>query len=102
MLAPSPQVSWIVGIDPGVNGALAFLGSDGSIELFDIPTAKISGPKAEIDEHSICRLVDSKSRWITCAWIEHTWARPGEGVVNAAAQVGNYKFLRGVFRANFV
>jgi crossover junction endodeoxyribonuclease RuvC len=96
------MLSWIVGIDPGVQGAFAFLGSDGSIELIDIPNVSAAGKKVEIDEDQVCRLFDNRSSKINSGWIEHTWARPGEGVVNAATQVGHYQFLRGVLRANFI
>lgn len=83
-------------------GAFAFLGSDGSIEIVDMPTAQATGKKTEIDEDPVCRLFDERSRQISSIWIEHTWARPGEGVVTGATQVGNYQFLRGVIRANFI
>jgi crossover junction endodeoxyribonuclease RuvC len=96
------MLSWVVGIDPGVLGAFAFLGNNGEIEIFDTPNACSAGKKIQIDEDPVCRLFDERSKDIVCAWIEQTWARPGEGVVNAATQVGNYQFLRGVLRANFI
>lgn len=93
---------WIVGIDPGVYGAFCFLGSDGSLEIIDMPIVRATGTRAEIDGDKVARLLDNRSGKSLEAWIEHTWARPGEGVVNAATQVGHYQFLRGVLAANYI
>lgn len=100
-MSSDETIRWITGIDPGVHGAIAFVGSNGAIEIIDMPTVVVRS-KTEVDEHALARLFDDRASQIVSCWIERTWARPGEGPSNVAAQVGNYQFLRGVIRANFI
>jgi crossover junction endodeoxyribonuclease RuvC len=89
----------ILGIDPGLSGALAFLRSDGLV-IHDMPTLT-AGKKREIDEIELARLIDAAGP-IDHAFLEQVGTRPGEGAVGAFAFGRGYGLIRGILRAHFV
>jgi crossover junction endodeoxyribonuclease RuvC len=89
----------ILGIDPGLSGALAFLGPDGLV-IRDMPVLTV-GKKREIDEIELARLIDAAGP-ITHAFLEQVGTRPGEGAVGAFAFGRGYGLIRGLLRAAFV
>jgi crossover junction endodeoxyribonuclease RuvC len=89
----------VLGIDPGLSGALACLGPDG-LTIHDMPTLK-AGTKREIDEVELARLIDAVGP-IGLAALEQVGVRPGEGAVGAFSFGRGYGLLRGILRAHFV
>ncbi len=89
----------ICGIDPGLDGAIAFL-ADGVLKIHDMPTLTL-GKKRSIDEIEFARIIDAAGP-IEAAFLEQVATRPGEGAVGAFSFGRGYGFLRGVLRANFV
>jgi crossover junction endodeoxyribonuclease RuvC len=93
----------ILGIDPGLDGALAFVHVDSGalVAVFDVPTLKLKNGRV-LNEYQVGALVDEWRDGIAEAWIEKAWPRPGEGGVNSFAFGKNYGELRGAVTANFI
>ena len=90
----------ILGIDPGLSGALALL-TPGGIEVFDVPTLKARARGREVNWPEVARFIDAAGH-IDHAVIEAVGARPGQGVSSM------FKFgyvaggLRGIVAAHFI
>jgi hypothetical protein len=93
--------SCILGIDPGLSGALALYDVDGSLEVMDIPTLQMR-TKRVIDEYALARIVDNWSSRVREVWLEQVGVRPGEGAVGAFTFGRGYGALRGICAANFL
>lgn len=91
----------ILGIDPGLGGALALYDIDGSLEVVDMPTFQLK-TKRVIDEYAVARIVDNWSSRIREVWLERVGVRPGEGAVGAFTFGRGYGLIRGVCTANFL
>ena len=107
-LAPNdhgnPDTSVILGIDPGIDGALAFLRSDGGLEICDMPVHRLKrGGKAkrEIDRYELARIVDAQGP-ITRAFIELVGAMPGQGVTSTFQFGRSLGIVEGVIAAGFI
>ena len=94
----------ILGIDPGLNGAMAFFDADtGALTLLDMPTLHAgAGGKRVLDDDSLARTIDGRSGEIRHAFIEQVGSRPGEGAVGAFSFGQGYGVLRGILAAGFV
>jgi crossover junction endodeoxyribonuclease RuvC len=90
----------ILGIDPGLSGALALLDIDGSLEVVDMPTLQLK--KRVIDEYALARIIDNWSSRVREVWLEQVATRPGEGAVGAFTFGRGYGLLRGICAANFL
>jgi crossover junction endodeoxyribonuclease RuvC len=96
----------ILGIDPGLSGALAFMNDNGSLQIFDMPTIK-AGAKGRnfINDDEVARIIDAQNG-ISCsikhAFVELVGVRPGEGGVGAFSFGKGCGILQGVLAANFV
>ena len=90
----------ILGIDPGLSGALALL-APGGLSVFDVPTMKARTRGREVNWPEVARWIDAAGH-IDYALIEQVGARPGQGVSSM------FKFgyvaggLRGVVAAHFI
>ena len=90
----------ILGIDPGLSGALAFL-ADGALDVYDVPTVKARTRGRDVDWSEVARIVDAAGH-IDHAIIESAAAMPKQGVSSM------FKFgyvcggLRGVVAAHFI
>lgn len=93
--------SAILGIDPGLSGALALYDADGTLEVLDIPTLQLK-TKRVIDEYALARIIDNWSSRIREVWLEQVGVRPGEGAVGAFTFGRGYGALRGICAANFL
>ena len=92
--------SAILGIDPGLSGALALYDVDGSLEVIDIPTLQLK--KRVVDEYALARIIDAWSGRVREVWLEQVGTRPGEGAVGAFTFGRGYGVLRGICAANFL
>lgn len=96
----------ILGIDPGLSGALALLDpANFEVETFDMPTLRLArGGKGrrEIDLSSLARLVDDRATSIEHAYIEMAGARPGQGTASMFAFGKGYGIVLGIVSANFI
>jgi hypothetical protein len=93
----------ILGIDPGLDGALAFvsLATGQVVAVFDVPTLKLKNGRV-VDEYRLGALVDEWSKLVAEAWIEKAWPRPGEAATLSFAFGRNYGELRGAVTANLI
>jgi crossover junction endodeoxyribonuclease RuvC len=91
----------ILGIDPGLSGALALYLPDGSLVVEDVPTLQLKS-KRIIDEYALGRLVDRWSAQIREVWLKQVGVRPGEGAVGAFTFGRGYGLIRGICAANFL
>lgn len=92
----------ILGVDPGISGALAFITSRGLI-VEDIPifkTKKGAKTQTTIDAYTLGRIIDSKQ--ITHCYIESVHAMPGQGVSSCFNFGKSLGIIIGVIAANFI
>ena len=94
----------VLGVDPGLNGAIAFLDDAGALEVFDMPVHRLKrGGKAkrEIDRYELARIVDAQGL-ITHAFVELVGAMPGQGVTSMFQFGRSLGIVEGVLSAGFV
>lgn len=101
----------ILGIDPGLDGALALYDpSDRSLEVVDMPVFQLK-TKRQIDEYALARIVDDWSGRVREVWLELVNAMPSFGAGEARRTMGatsafsfgkGYGLVRGVCAANFL
>lgn len=90
----------VVGIDPGLDGALAWF-EDGMLAgIDDIPTIR-PAKRRLIDEIDLARIIDAAGP-IAHAFIEYVGPQPKEGAVGAFSFGYGYGVLHGILRAHFV
>ena len=90
----------ILGIDPGLSGALALYDGD-KLKIFDIPTVAAPKRGREVDWPELARIVDAAAP-IAHAFLERAAARPGQGVSSMFKFGTVYGGLRGIVSANFI
>jgi crossover junction endodeoxyribonuclease RuvC len=99
------MMSVILGVDPGLSGALAFMDADGNIETIDMPVHRLKrGGKVrrELNLSTLARLIDDRASGITHAYVELAGARPGQGVSSMFNFGRTYGATLGILAANFV
>lgn len=70
-------MSILIGIDPGLTGAIAFLDGDGLQAVWDMPTVTNAKGKPELSLHSLIAMLDHPGARV---WLEKVGAMPGQGV----------------------
>ena len=91
----------ILGVDPGLDGALAAVALDGSlISVTDMPTIK-PGAKRAIDEVELARILADFGH-ISAVALELVGVRPGEGGVGAFTFGKGIGLIRGMLRMKFL
>ena len=92
----------IIGVDPGIDGAIAVLEDDGTyVEVFDLATVMIiSGKKKKriLDEEQIIKDLRLYASEETTVILERVSAMPNNGAVSMFNFGSTYGFLRGVLR----
>lgn len=93
----------VLGIDPDMGGALAFLSRDTGalVELLDMPILQLRN-KRELDVCQLAVLVDSWAPKVGEAFVEKSMMRPGQGVGATWVTAFNYGAIVGVLRAQFL
>ena len=87
----------LVGIDPGLSGAIAWLDNEGRlIEVRDLPVAKANG-KSELMPAALADML--RERPATHAFVERVAARPGAGVSGMFNFGRGYGQIEGVLAA---
>jgi len=77
--------TWILGVDPGLSGAMAMLNA-GAVDVFDIPTTTRTVNKKEkrqIDPYQLAAWLEIQRPLIQFAVIEQVGTMPGQGVTSA-------------------
>lgn len=91
--------SLVIGIDPGVSGAVAILEQEKLVMVFDMPMVEIKVGKAMKRRVSAEMLADELRLYANAgavAWIEKVSAMPGQGVSSMFAFGEAYGLARGV------
>lgn len=97
----------VIGIDPGLDGALAWLSGD-ILETFDVPTLEMSRnskAKREVDHYALARILDELTgRTLTAPHviIEQVGSMPGQGVSSVFSFGKTYGTLIGVCAGNYL
>lgn len=91
----------VLGIDPGLDGALALYDGEGYCEVLDMPTYQV-GKKRHLDALALARWIDANSEHIDRVWLEYVAASPQMGVTSAFRFGEGYGILQGVLAANFL
>lgn len=93
------KLTKILGLDPGLNGAVALRDDKtGKIDVFDMPTHQITvnkKKKQQIDLHALANWVDCNRNTVKYAVIEHPHSMPG---MSSQASF-NFGFTCGVSQA---
>ena len=91
-------MKYLIGIDPGVSGAIAIFTSEGTLlHVFDAPTVQMKVGKAVKRRISPELLVSLLQPYADAsAWVEQVSARPGQGVSSMFAFGESYGLVKGV------
>lgn len=72
----------IIGIDPGLSGAIAWVSEDGHlIQVADMPTVEVNGKK-KVSPQMLVAMLQEHDDLIKLAAIEEVGAMPGQGVTS--------------------
>ena len=94
----------ILGIDPGLSGALSYLTGD-ELDIFDIPTNTVKRGKSnkrEVDFESLVRIINSRAESTSLAIIERVNAMPEQGISSTFQFGRTAGILEGIVAANFI
>lgn len=99
-------MSLVLGIDPGLSGALALYDPEGGLlDVLDVPVIERSMAKGRVkrsvDPYEAARLIDSWAPDIGLVVIERVGIRPGEGAVGAFSFGDGFGLLKGICYAHF-
>ena len=75
-------MSCVLGVDPGLSGALAFLRKDGRLLVCDVPTFEVKRgkrKKRELNQHGLQEILSKFGSGVVVAYVEVASARPGQG-----------------------
>lgn len=97
-------MKFIVGIDPGLSGGIAFFDPKTSyLETHEMPTLNAgSASKRVLDELKIARMFDDRVSDIQKVIIEQVNAMPKQGVTSTFNFGMGFGILRGIISANFI
>lgn len=90
---------WIVGIDPGFKGAIAFLSLNDKLYIRDLPLTLYNGKK-QIDHKVFSAMISTRASVVSFAAIEVVGSRPGQDVGSVIRFGFNAGVLHGVFAAH--
>ena len=91
-----------IGIDPGLNGAIAFLDTEkGHLSVVDMPVLEVqrnNKVKREVSPHGIAAVL-SLSQNVSCVVLERVGAMPGQGVTSVFSFGRSVGVVEGVLAA---
>ena len=93
----------LIGIDVGVNGALANLDPQaGSLDVIDMPTLNLTKSRRALDPTALANYFDQFSGEKVIVFIELSWPRPDDGAIAAFTFGMNYGIALMWAVANFI
>lgn len=94
----------ILGVDPGLSGALAFFDTDArEFKIHDMPILRLTRngkAKSELDLYEIARLIDAAK--VDSAFVERVGSMPGQGVSSSFAFGKSTGAILGIIAAYFI
>jgi crossover junction endodeoxyribonuclease RuvC len=93
----------ILGVDPGLSGALALVHAGRIVDVIDTPIFQVKG-KRLLDVYGLARWLDQSQALhaIEKAVVEEVGAMPGQGVTSMFSFGHVYGAVRGVIAAHFI
>jgi len=92
-----------IGIDPGLNGAIAFLDTEkGHLSVIDMPVLEVQRngkTKKEVSPHGLASVINI-AEGVTHAVLERVGAMPGQGVSSVFSFGRSVGLVEGVLAAN--
>ena len=76
----------ILGIDPGLGGAIAALTAHSRLDIYDMPTLALTvngKTRRRIDGHKLAQLIKSLAPAVTAAVLENVHSMPAQGVASS-------------------
>ena len=95
----------VLGIDPGLGGALAFLDKEGRLLVRDVPTFEVKRgrrKKRELNQHGLQEILSKFGSGVVVAYVEVASARPGQGTTSMFAFGFVYGSLRQAVVSNCI
>jgi hypothetical protein len=96
----------VIGIDPGLTGALAIYDpAEDSLAVHDMPTLTLpkgKGKRTELDLTALAHLFDGLAPQPSVAFVEQVSASPQMGVTSAFSFGGSYLAVRMACAAHFI
>ena len=88
----------LIGIDPGVSGAIAFLYDDGQVRVFDMPVMALSAKKQQVNSAALADLIrpSMNHQGTMTAYVEQVHSMPGQGVAAMFNFGTSYGVIKGV------
>jgi hypothetical protein len=86
----------IIGIDPGLSGAIAMISEDGRIHGRVMPVLQATKTKKMVDEHEVCHILEHRRAAVKHVFIEKVQAMKGQGVSSCFNFGCGWGILRGV------
>ena len=99
------MMSCVLGVDPGLSGALAFLRKDGRLLVRDVPTFEVKRgkrKKRELNQHGLQEILSKFGSGVVVAYVEVASARPGQGTTSMFAFGFVYGSLRQAVVSNCI
>lgn len=93
----------VLGVDPGLRGALAFLHREGRLLVCDVPTFQVvrgKKKKLEVDQHGLQEILSKFGSGVTIAYVEVASAMPKQGATSMFAFGFVYGSLRQAIVSN--
>ena len=93
-------MKYIIGVDPGISGALALLeeGTWKISDLVDMPVMAGTGTRQQVNGAELAKILRlwNKEGLVKCCYLERVSAFPGEGVVSVFSFGEGYGVVKGV------
>jgi len=96
------MINTLIGIDPGLNGAVSVINDAGNIEILDAPVIELSkgkGIKREYLDSSMASILKSFDPKHTHIFLEKIHSMPGQGVTSMFSMGVGYGLWRGIVAA---
>ncbi len=92
-------MSYYIGIDPGITGAVCILIDQGSIlDVLDLPVCAMTDKKKEIDVVKLSNILHDYIDFTDYIYLEHVHALPGNGTVSMFNFGMTYGSIKAVIR----
>lgn len=94
-------MSYRIGIDPGVSGAIALIGLHGELHhVFDMPTMTLTGTRQQVNAAELAKMLYPWKHYVgMTAYLEQVSAMPGQGVSSMFGFGTSYGIVQGVLGA---
>ena len=93
-----------IGVDVGIHGAIALLGTDGKLVVLDMPITSVKvgkkGKRNQIDASALSRIIGEVAKNVALVCFEKLHAVPRDGKVGAFSFGRSYGVVQGIMAAH--